>query len=383
MNNILSDKEYIICETNFIKPIQNIYMNLPIINNFTESECIIDPYELYINNNSNLYNAYGQFLKELKSFWHNSNDNDNLIISIKQLNYAFNCQYNMIIKNRRLNISIHMSCNINDKNKCKQIYLKSIKRINTMLTLYIDNLQINGIMKNDYTFIFLYNDLDRTLKTNKKDYKSKVKDLYNNHSFYTTAGWNFNYYINNTIHNFMVVTRKKGFLGLLTHELGHCCNLDGIIKNYEVKEYEQFFKQNINKNINSGLFIEGLNNALSSVIHAIFISLESKHKISYKESISNEIIYSYKQVYKLLKFFNCSTINDLIINKNYYNVGDSVFEYVILRGIYFKCFEQLIHYPYNTSSTEYYNKFIKCFNNLKDIKWIKDDTISMDYYYYK
>ena len=60
----------------------------------------------------------------------------------------------------------------------------------------------------------------------------KVKDLYNNHSFYTTAGWNFNYYINNTIHNFMVVTRKKGFLGLLTHELGHAISVNADSKEF-------------------------------------------------------------------------------------------------------------------------------------------------------
>ena len=383
MNDILSNDDYKILESNFIIPIVYNYKKSFMVKNIEKTNLSINPQEIYINNNKTKYSIFGKFLKDTKSFWHSNDSSDKLIISINKLNYAFNYRYQLLIKNRILNISIHMSCNINDKEQCENILDKSVKRINTMFAIYIDNLYYNNIEKNDYTFIFLYNDIDRSLITNETDYKKKVKDLYFNHSFYTTAGWNmFSMTSSTSVHNYMVVTRKSGFLGLLVHELCHCCNLDGIVKGYEIKEYHTLFNRIINKNINSGLFIEGLNNALSSIIHSIFISVESNMIISFRESLSNEIVHSYKQVYKLLRFFDCRTINELIKKQNYFNVNDSVFEYVILRGIYFKYLNHLLHYPYKEGINSYYKKFLKCFNNSLNILWDKDDTKTMNYYYY-
>jgi hypothetical protein len=320
----------------------------------------------------NEYNK-NQIIKNLKIInnafnYKNSNfDLENLYIENSYINKPFKKLNNEIIISFTLNDkNIKINIYYNDKTKNIKIIIKNIiKRICCMLNLFNKNVSKNV----NFNILLFY--APRIIC---KEYKlSEINKL---SYFNCTCGW-FRNITNNTSEIF--VSRLNGCLGLLTHELCHLCKLD--LGGYETfNEWTNYYNKFFNGI--SGYMTEGVNNAISTIIHALFLSCENKNK-SFKEYYNEEYNYSYTLCQKLIKYFNVNTLKELI-DKKIYTQNGQMFEYIILRYIYLKNIDKLFHINIDINTKDYYNLFINLLEyekdkiiNLKDNKQIE----IMEYYY--
>jgi len=201
------------------------------------------------------------------------------------------------------------------------------------------------------------------------------------------------------------VTRKNSCLGLLTHELGHICQLDlGIFRNNEyifpndrLLHWQEAVKKyfNINKKSHIGSMTEGINNGNSSIIHSMFLALEDtkttdslKHK--YNKFYEKEFIYSIQMTCKLLKWFKYSSLNNLFIKTNENYIQDSfLLEYILLRCVYLINFDTLNIFDKKIiDDDKYVTLFLKKLINSINIIDVfinltkNKNTMSMEYYYH-
>ena len=207
----------------------------------------------------------------------------------------------------------------------------------------------------------------------------------------------------------LCVTRKNGCLGLLVHELGHICELDlGRYYNdkynfpdnrltgwkYLVKKYFD-----IDKSCHIGNMTEGLNNGNSSIIHSMFIALESKHNSGdlfniYKQCYEKEFIYAIEMLGKLLKWFDYKSLNELFRrNKGKYTQRSLLLEYILLRCVYLIHFDTLGMFKKNDEKLEandgkytlqFFQEMVSSANMIdKLLSHIHNKgTIRMEYYYF-
>jgi len=270
------------------------------------------------------------------------------------------------IKFDRFNLNVYVYCNINNENKI--LIKKIIKRIITMFLTFKDN-----IISNHYDItLLLYN---------AKRYINKKYDMeyFNKENIFNcVCGWY------NEEKKEVIVSRKNGILGLLTHELSHLSHID--FGNYNsFKEYEKLFYSFSNSNV--GYFIEGINNAISLLIHCIFLSLEENKNI--KEFLINEYKHSLNQCISLIDYYNCKDFKELLQSKKYKQNGQ-VFEYVFLKYIYLSNFNKLYHLNNNFKNKfneyDYYNLFLSYFFNFNIINNLNIKDINyhynMEYYFY-
>lgn len=262
----------------------------------------------------------------------------------------------------------------------KHIIIKFNCKLNVILNLYCyNNLTerfINNIVQRIYNIIELfYKDNNKKLiihmilynccrlipltYTNSPNEMNEI--IYKNNLFNCVNGW-FRNIDNNNME--ILITRLKTCEGLLIHELCHLCQLD--FGGYDAfNEWNEYKKQyNI---INHSEFTEGINNAMSSIIHAIFCCIEDNNK-NIKLYLDCEYYYSKDLVGNLLYYFKCKNINEL---KNVYCQNSMMFEYIILRYIYLKYINELYHLDnkFNNikiSEKEYFNKFIKKLENIEN-----------------
>lgn len=230
---------------------------------------------------------------------------------------------------------------------------KIVKRINTMIKTF------NTFEKKDIEiYLYLYN-CPRIITEEYIDNSNEFNDFNINDLFNCVNG----YYQNRKEKHKILITRLNTYKGLLTHELCHLCKLD--FGGYETFSKWEDDKKDFNIT-NESYFTEGINNAISSIIHSIFIALENggDFKTEFSKTYYCEYKYSKDMVGNLLHYFKCKTISEL---KNHnYNQVSMVFEYVILRYIYLKYLVILYHLDKNYSEDEYYELFMKCLNNEKD-----------------
>lgn len=279
--------------------------------------------------------------------------------------------YNIKIKNVAITINFYTYNDINE-----EILNRSIKRILTMFLSFYDKIKTNKI-----TFhLFLYY-APRVIIGQYNKNPNEFEYINKASLFNCINGWFFR----DTDQYEIVVTRLNNCLGLLTHELCHMCGLDfgGYSTFQQWKQYHQKYISN-----NSGEFTEGINNAISTVIHALFLNLENNSNHNY---LYEEIKYSYKLCQKLIKYFKCNTLKELL-DKKIYNQNSQVFEYIILRHIYLKYIDSLFHLKYKNNKfierftiNKYYDLFIslleKEYNNITNYKK-NNETESMEYYKY-
>ena len=264
----------------------------------------------------------------------------------------FKCKLNVI-----LNIYTYKDFN-NDK-----LINNIVLRIYNMIELFY-----KGNNKNLIIYMLLY-DCPRLIPITYKTSPLEMNDIYKNNLFNCINGW-FKPAIsldNNDME--ILITRLRTCEGLLIHELCHLCKLD--FGGYDTfKEWDNY-KKKYNITTNSK-FTEGINNAISSIIHAIFTSIEDNNK-NVKLYINSEYYYSRDLVGNLLNYFKVNNINEL---KKYYNQHSMMFEYIILRYCYLKYiydlyhlnnkYENIININNKKKMNEYFNKFI---NKLKIIEY--------------
>jgi len=106
-----------------------------------------------------------------------------------------------------------------------------------------------------------------------------------------------------------------------------------------------------------GEFTEGINNAMSTILHSMFLSCEEGKKWEYY--LSEEIKHSELLCGNILGYFRCDTLEYLMNNDNVYTQTSQVFEYVFLRHIYL-IHKDLWHLNGGiVNKKQYYDLFIK------------------------
>lgn len=314
-------------------------------------------YNLKVNNinfNKNI-TLTNEALKEI--------DIKNINIPNTYINKEFiKLKYENIITLKILKYDITIKCYSYDKLSNDEIK-KIIKRINCMILSFNKNIEIKPIN----IFIYLYNTprvIPETYFNSPMEFqKINEYDLFN-----CVNG----YYQNKKNYHKILITRLNTYKGLLTHELCHLCKLDfggyDTFKHWD-KDKKQFGIYGFSK------FTEGINNAISSIIHSLFISLENNE--DFNLIFKCECEYSNDLVANLLHYFKCNKIKDL--KKSGYNQDSMVFEYIILRNIYLKYLNQLFHINKNFNEDNYYKIFMNCLNNELNVEYIFNPKMILTY----
>lgn len=320
---------------------------------------VIDNLIKYITNN---YNKINNYTKEIISF--TNEDKINLInhLKFKDLNnessyigkeyiklkkhiiIKFNCKLNII-----LNIYVYNKLN-------NKILNNIIQRIYNMIELFYKGENNKQLI----IYMILYN-CPRLIPLTYKNSPNEMNEIiYENNLYNCVNGWFRNLNKNEME---ILITRLKTSEGLLIHELCHLCNLDfgGYNSFNEWNNYK--IKYNIN---DESEFTEGINNAISSIIHAIFSSIEDNNK-NVKLYLDCELYYSKDLIGNLLHYFKCKNINEL---KKVYCQKSMMFEYIILRFIYLNYINEFYHLDknfndININKNNYFKNFI---NKLKSIE---------------
>lgn len=284
------------------------------------------------------------------------------------INKEFNkLKYENIITFKTLNYDIKINCYSYNKLSKYEIN-KIVNRINCMILSFNKNIEVKPIE----IFIYLYN-VPRIISETYIDSPSNFQKINKYDLFNCVNG----YYNNKNNRHKILITRLNTYKGLLTHELCHMCKLDfgGYDTFNDWDEDKKFFGIN-----NFSKFTEGINNAISSIIHSIFITLEEYGKNNFNNNFAKifycECNYSNDLVANLLHYFKCNKIKDL--KKSGYNQDSMVFEYIILRNIYLKNLKELFHIDKNYNEKDYYKKFMHYLQKDLNTKYIFNANMLID-----
>lgn len=269
-------------------------------------------------------------------------------------------KYENIIKFKVLGFDVLIKCYSYNKLSNNEIN-KIVKRINCMILSFNKNIEVKPLN----IFIYLYN-TPRIIPETYFNSPIEFKKINEYDLFNCVNGY---YQDKNYCHK-ILITRLNTYKGLLVHELSHFCKLDfggyETFKHWE-KDKKQFGIYGFSK------FTEGINNAISSILHAVFITLEDNYinddfYDKFKLNFKCEYEYSKDLVANILHYFKCNKIKDL--KKSGYNQDSMVFEYIILRNIYLKNINVLFHINKKISENDYYNLFMKYLNDDLDVEYI-------------
>lgn len=358
-----------------------------------------------------LLNTYHDniFIKQIITDFTPANNVNNFMID--GLNVPGSYVYNAFMKlTTQTNVTLKISNNIialikfYHRNTPNDLIIikKCIQRIYCIINVFgnIDNLKIYNDMEID---ILLY-DAPRIMTGTFDSDSNEINELGKKYFFNCTCGYA-------TIDNNkfkLCVTRKNGCLGLLTHELGHICELDlgyfdGNKYNFpndRLKGWKKIIKKyfDIRPSCNIGSMTEGINNGNSSIIHAMFIAIECPSKGSvlnaYKYHYKNEFLHSILMLCRLLKWFKYSSLDELLMKvEQKYTQKSLLLEYILVRCIYLMHFNVLgvfkkCKFMPNIEDNQYLLSFFKKMIESIEILNIKlhtidnNKTISMEYYYY-
>jgi hypothetical protein len=212
------------------------------------------------------------------------------------------------------------------------------------------------------------------------------------------------------IHTYICVTRTNDALGLIVHEIGHRCRFDlGRIENGAHtwptdKTWANHVKAhwNIADNCNIGPIYEGYTNANATIVHAMFIALETE---SQPDSIERQYVNAYRLEYahavmfvaKLLRWFRYNSLDDLlrISDLPKYTQSAYMLEYALFRIVYMKNYTTMdaLLLGSDIDKSIDVNSFIKNIETIKDpIKTAlthltqqddKQTMCNMNYYYHQ
>lgn len=287
---------------------------------------------------------------------------------------------------------------------------KCIKRIYCMINVFGN--QENIKKYNDAKFDILLYDAPRIM-TNKYTLSSTEEMERIGNKFYFNCVCGYATIFNNKKF-YICVTRKNGCLGLLTHELGHICELDlSTFQNGAYKFHDTRFKLwkyavskyfDVDKECAIGNMTEGINNGNSSILHAMFTTLEQP-KMSrielekkYNDTYTDEFMYSIEMLGKLLHWFKYNSLHELIKRKKMaYTQTSMMLEYILIRCIYLLGYDELklvksgSEMHRDIDDNEYVLKFFDKMNEMKPIidtvlKTTSNESgkyLEMEYYYNK
>lgn len=339
---------------------------------------VIDSYKKINQDPEHLYN-YNVFIYDPKYQKIPDINFDDLYISNTNLNKAYLTLNTIITVTFKQNQkTINVSFYYNKQSQLKHILWKTIIRIRIMVSLFHKSIE-----KNIINFVILAYELPRIIPNSYVNSPNEFMKIGKEHYFNCTCGW----FQSNNISHQVFVSRTNGLLGLLTHELCHLCKLD--YGGYDsFSQWKIYYQKNIG--YNSGEFTEGINNALSSIFHCIFLMCEDNANdlTLFIKYMNNEINNSAKLCSNILQYFRCNTLHEMM-NKHIFIQSGHVFEYIFLRHIYLTNLNKLYHLNFKINkSGEYYNLFINLLERDKyKIKVINKNSnkdkhhLNMEYYF--
>ena len=246
---------------------------------------------------------------------------------------------------------------IEDFNVCIRVYNynelskneidKIVLRICCMIRSFKDRIEKNDIN----IYIYLYN-CSRIITETYINSPIEFKTVINEYDMFNCVN---GYYQEKKNEHKIIVSRAKNYNGLLTHELCHMCKLD--FGGYET--FDQWDNDKVKYGITTfSRFTEGINNAISSIIHSLFVSLEQGDINNFSLIYACECKYAEELIGNLLHYFKCNKISEL--RDNGYNQISMIFEYIILRHVYLKYVDELFHFNYEDDNKydEYYELFM-------------------------
>ena len=257
-----------------------------------------------------------------------------------------------------LNITPKVTCTIDFYHKKdEKLLMKCIKRIYTMINVFGNKTHINKYDGTSF-YILLFN-APRIMTAHYRKTSNEINVIGKKNYFNCTCGYAS--LMSNKPPFTICVTRKNGCLGLLVHEMCHMCEMDlGEFKDNEyifpynrLSDWKQFMKTyfDLAPSCKIGNMTEGINNGNSSIIHAMFVTLENnidkqsceKELINeYKQNYAKELLHSINQMLLLLQWFKYKSFNELLSkNTCKYTQTSMLFEYIIVRCIYLINFSDL------------------------------------------
>lgn len=262
--------------------------------------------------------------------------------------------YLFTIKNNNITFKIHL---LNHKNQNFNYQIYQIINIISSL-FYLNNLDLQNQIINIY--LYLYNK-PRTLYNQDLNDKS-INGLTNSNRFICTCGYT------SSRENKIIITRINHFTGLLIHELLHLFNVDEKDNNFDItNKWERLFYNLISNKTKPGYFFEGINNFKACIINMMIKYYLFDKSINILSLFKIEYYYSYLLCCKIIKFFNCSSYQDMIKNNKFEQNG-SLFEYTFIKFMFL-------------SNIEYFDENLKLIANKdKIIKTIKDFEIRLNNY---
>lgn len=273
-----------------------------------------------------------------------------LIKDIETLKYL----YLFTIKNNNITFKIHL---LNHKNQNFNYQIYQIINIISSL-FYLNNLDLQNQIINIYLYLY---DKPRTLYNQDLNDKS-INGLTNSNRFICTCGYT------SSRENKIIITRINHFTGLLIHELLHLFNVDEKDNDFDItNEWERLFYNLISNKTKPGYFFEGINNFKACIINMMIKYYLFDKSIDILSLFKIEYYYSYLLCCKIIKFFNCSSYQDMIKNNKFEQNG-SLFEYTFIKFIFL-------------SNIDYFDENLKLITDKdKIIKTIKDFNFDLSQY---
>lgn len=299
-----------------------------------------------ITDNSIIEN-YKNSLKTDDLFKDNIKSLDKNIETLKYL-------YLFTIKNNNITFKIHL---LNHKNQNFNYQIYQIINIISLL-FYLNNLDLQNQIINIYLYLY---DKPRTLYNQDLNDKS-VNGLTNSNRFICTCGYT------SSKKNKIIITRINHFTGLLIHELLHLFNVDEKDNDFDItNEWERLFYNLISNKTKPGYFFEGINNFKACIINIMIKYYLFDKSIDILSLFKIEYYYSYLLCCKIIRFFNCSSYQDMIKNNKFEQNG-SLFEYTFIKFMFL-------------SNIDYFDENLKLIANKdKIIKIIKDFNFDLSQY---
>ena len=273
-----------------------------------------------------------------------------LIKDIETLKYL----YLFVIKNNNITFKIHL---LNHKNQNFNYQIYQIINIISSL-FYLNKLDLQNQTINIYLYLY---DKPRTLYNQDLNDKS-INGLTNSNRFICTCGYT------SSRENKIIITRINHFTGLLIHELLHLFNVDEKDNDFDItNDWERLFYNLISNKTKPGYFFEGINNFKACIINTMIKYYLFDKSIDILSLFKIEYYYSYLLCCKIIKFFNCSSYQDMIKNNKFEQNG-SLFEYTFIKFIFL-------------SNIDYFDENLKLITDKdKIIKTIKDFNFDLSQY---
>ena len=302
-------------------------------------------YEYYIENIKNI--SYNNFI----------NNVNKRFIKNKYINYIPYISKYFIVENKYKSI-IYSILNefhngyfisVDIKQYIEHNITRCLKYSFDILELYLflnndDNIS-NTIINNIYTISRFFYELNPIKKITFYYFNTPIKkEIISNLNYLSSQNTNSGL----TTNDYIIIWRKEELLKVYIHELIHYLNLD----NKHNKKINNLFNYNIGKYNYPILINETLTEINAMFFHTLFtIIIDNNNTINnnfdyiihtFKILYNIELMYSWFQFAKIMKFFNIQIYDNILIKKNF-NQTTNIYSYYILKSIFNMYFIDILY----------------------------------------